>query len=197
MDVLQVRRRTKELSLYVADLILSNSGRASLHPELLCVTSIFFVLKLESDFPASLADFLDYVLNGLKISLRLIREMEYYILLNLPDFFGRLSTFSDFIYTALEGTSFDSVALTAELADLYEHYVNTFINFRTNVNLLDHCVKRLDSATTFFRSQACLSPVDHPLADSSPSVRLDATCPTTKCGMRKKRSKRVTHGRSR
>ena len=57
------------------------------NPELLCVTCLFFVLKLEDDFSSSFHQVFQMLMNSLNLKLEEIKRYEIFILSSLPSFF--------------------------------------------------------------------------------------------------------------
>lgn len=94
LEKLALRNRTKELIFFLMDGLLLR-GIVTAHSELFCVSCILFVVKLEADFTANLANLNEYILNKLKITHKTLLLQESLIVQNLPPNFALLPTFSD------------------------------------------------------------------------------------------------------
>lgn len=95
VDALDLRPRSRQLVLILADALLARSQPLLPSQELLCVACVFFVVKLEGDFTPRLRQFNSFVKNSLHIPADTLLRAEAAVLENLPPSFGLLPTFAD------------------------------------------------------------------------------------------------------
>ena len=83
----QIKSKTRDEVLYLVDIMLAKENYNQKNPELLCVTCLFFVLKLEDDFSSSFHQVFQMLMNSLNLKLEEIKRYEIFILSSLPSFF--------------------------------------------------------------------------------------------------------------
>ena len=93
IENLEVKSKTRDLILYLVDIMLVVEKYNPSKPELLCISSIFFVLKLEDDFSKNFHNFFKMLLDSIKIKMADIMNYEILILSNLPSIFILLPNF--------------------------------------------------------------------------------------------------------
>ncbi len=92
---LGLKRRTTELSLMLIDQLLFDKNCNLFSKQLLCISAILFVIKLERDYNENLYEFFKFLGSKLKIRPEDIYRCECFILSNLPENFGLLVGFSE------------------------------------------------------------------------------------------------------
>jgi len=94
---LQMRTKTKELVLLLLDYLLTKSQFESIRLEVLSITAVYYLMQIEGDLPESILDFNLFVEKKLQIAKVDIFDVEMKILIDLPDRFFTMLTFSDII----------------------------------------------------------------------------------------------------
>jgi len=163
VDLLNLRRRSRELILYLADALLARTDYQVSSPEVVCVACMFFVMKLETDVNDLVADFFHFVTEEQGISIRQIREAEYNVLQNLPDGFGLCPTLSDILSTVLLALSNKESPSPINLDFLSDLYIRHFIDYGPDYAFLAKCISR---AISIFRKCSSYS--------QAPSLSLQA-----------------------
>lgn len=94
---MQLKMRTVQLILFLTDIISHSPKLLDTRLELIVVSSIYFVLKLQGDFSQGILEFNDFVKNQLKFEKSLIIQTELLILENVPPNFASFLTFSEYL----------------------------------------------------------------------------------------------------
>jgi len=174
VDLLNLRRRSRELALYLADALLARAGYQIPNPEVFCVACMFFVMKLETDVNDLVADFLNFVTKDQGISICQLRAAEYNILLNLPDCFCLSTTFSDILSSILSALSSEELHSPINLDLLIELHIKHFIDAGPDYPFLIKCINRMMSIigtySSYLRAQA-LSQHNEALSNTIASKR--------------------------
>jgi hypothetical protein len=130
------KRRTLELTIYLADSVLKQFGYRLDDPELFCVATIFLVLKFETDINACVANFFHFVINDLNMSISRIIRTEGEILLALPPEFCLLNPLCDIFNTVIipatdqmENRTNPQEVVSRNLLDMYTYHGITFNQF--------------------------------------------------------------------
>lgn len=152
IDLLQFRRRTKEIIYLILDCLLSKLGNSLENPELVCIVCICFGAKLETDFSRQFCDFLDYILNERGINVSQIKRLECEILLSLPDCFGIIVPFADIIDDFVHEALADLNTRLGLVDTVYSSYLKSLASHGPSEGLLNICVALL-SPTTSQRKQ--------------------------------------------
>lgn len=92
---LGLKRRTTELSLMLIDQLIFDNSCQLFSKQLLCISAILFVIKLERDYNENLYEFFKFLGSKLKIRPEDIYRCECFILSVIPDNFGMLVGFSE------------------------------------------------------------------------------------------------------
>lgn len=96
---LGLERQTVQLVYFLSDFASSAESLRQMRLELLVVTSIYLVVKLQGDLPPALAGFNDFVSENLGVSRKELMRAELQLLAAVPLHFALLFTFSDFLVT--------------------------------------------------------------------------------------------------
>ena len=86
-EQIEISGRTRDEIMFLIDIVLSKTQFQQIRPELICVTCILFILKLEDDINAKVKGFFKFVVNQLKISFKDIKQLEAFIISIIPDYF--------------------------------------------------------------------------------------------------------------
>ena len=96
---LSLEKQTIQLIFYLTDHASTLECLKYLKLELLVVTCIYLILKLQGDLTSTLAKFNTFVTKNLQISRNNLLRTELEVLDVMPDHFVFLLTFSDYVYS--------------------------------------------------------------------------------------------------
>jgi hypothetical protein len=110
--------------------------------QLLCVSSILFVIKLERDYNDNLGDFFNFLSHQLNLQPTDIKICENYILANVPAYFGLLVGFSEVL------KSFSSILELAPVSKAEHEFlsnkvVETYIKADSKLSVEDLLIDAL------------------------------------------------------
>jgi hypothetical protein len=97
LSSLNMSIRTKELVLFLLDYLMTRPVFEDMRLELLSISVVYYLMKLEGDIPPTIAEFNIFVEKKLQISKFEIFEIELKILVELPEHFLTMLTFSDIV----------------------------------------------------------------------------------------------------
>ena len=126
IDQLKLGRKTRDGILFLVDLMLSKEHYAPKNPELLCVSSIIFVMKFEDDFNEAFKGFFHFVLHQMKLDIKEIHKYEIKIINELPNYFIFIPTFKEMIDAILKIVS-GKANYELDLVNLEEIVINKYI----------------------------------------------------------------------
>lgn len=118
---LSLERQTVQLVYFLTDWVATDKATAGMRLELLVVSSIYLVLKLQGDLDVSLHSFNDFVTHSLQIGRQLLIRSELLLVALLPADFACLMTFSEFLcscFPPLKNRLEESYALTTRACEL-------------------------------------------------------------------------------
>jgi hypothetical protein len=104
--------------------------------QLLCVSAILLVVKLERDYNENLADFFSFNANQLKIHPADIKKCEGFILENIPADFGLLVGFSEVLKSLLSIMELSSVS-QVEYELLSNKVIEAYIKAESKLSIDD------------------------------------------------------------
>jgi hypothetical protein len=138
--ILSTKNRTKELIFFLIDGYLLSQEYKVEDPQLLCVASIFFILKLETDLSDKISDFLNFVTKDMGISISCIRNMEYSLLINVSNTFCLLSPFATILKDIQKIKSSSSDLQTSDIDFIYINYIHLYITQGIDSQTIDAVV---------------------------------------------------------
>ncbi len=132
--MLRTNKSTKELILFIIDDYLYKSEYKIEDPQLLCVSSIFFILKLQADLTEEIEDFLNFVRKDIQISVSNIRSMEYSLLMKMPDDLCLISPFEEIL---IDCQKLQNNLPKPYIEYVYKQYIINFINHGVSSHFMD------------------------------------------------------------
>jgi hypothetical protein len=112
------------------DSLLTNKVCAEFSKQLVCISSILFVIKLERDFNENMQTFFKFLTNKMKITPQEVYKCECFILSAIPENFGLLVGFTEMLksYLSILG-----------LASVSENEMNQLSNLAIDMYIKGEC----------------------------------------------------------
>jgi len=126
----------------LVDALLFTEQSEKFSRQLLCVSAILFVIKLERDYNDNLADFFNFLASQLKLKPAEIQVCESFILMNVPSYFGLLVGFSEILKSFFNILELSSVS-EPELEFLSNKVIDTYIKAESKLSLEELLVELL------------------------------------------------------
>ena len=132
---LQIRNKTRDEILFLIGHMIAQENYEPKNPELLCVSSIIFILKFENDFSEKFKSFFYFALQEMKLDIKEIHAYEVRILDVLPSYFIFIPTFKEMIEVILK-ILYREKNYEKELEKLETICINKYINAHEQLSFI-------------------------------------------------------------
>jgi len=151
LDIIGLQDKTHEMVLILTDLILEVVTIDDKDLETFCVSCILLVLKLETDLNPNIIKFLEYVTTEMHLSPSDLKQMEVFLLKNLPWYFVLIVPLSEIIHSLCHKLGSASQCYKQVVQTDYRLFIHTFVQRKLTYKEFDSLLNRLVASVT--RSQ--------------------------------------------